>query len=430
LRRAFGLSQDPAVRAAVRVLSFAAVLACASPLAHAQDTAGQDIAGQDPQSEDSRAEWLKTQREKKQQHLEAPQENFLERGLRAVERGGVPLITRDGLYAKLGSLTTGSGNAYGAGYRTHRFFERDAGIDLWAGATMTQYWAAQARLQMPIAPDGRIVVNTYGRRHDYPQEDFFGIGPDSARADHTTFRVLATTVGVRANGRLVGPLAVGGGVEYLTPSVGDGKDERVPPIGAMFDDASAPGLSSQPDFVRSLAFVDVDWREPRNARRGGWYRAELSHYEDRDQNLYSFDRFDLDVRQFFSILSERRTFVARAFISTSHTPGDQTMPFYLMPSLGGNDSLRGFREYRFRGPHALLLQGEYRFEIWSGLDAALFYDAGKVEMRRQDLDFNGLESDYGFGFRFNTDNGVILRVDSAFGSRDGKHLWIVFGGTF
>jgi hypothetical protein len=412
----------------VRVVScllLSATLVCSSTLAQAQDASGAD-----PTSEDSRAATLKAEREKKQQELEAPQENFLERGLKAFERGGVPLITRDGLYAKLGTLTTGSGNAYGAGYRTRRFFDRDAGVDLWAGATVTQYWAAQARLQMPIAPEGRIVLNTYGRRHDYPQEDFFGIGPDSARADHTTFRVLATTVGVRANGRLAGPLAVGGGVEYLTPSVGNGKDERVPAIGDIFDDASAPGLSSQPDFVRSLAFVDVDWRQPRNARRGGWYRAELSHYEDRDQNLYSFDRFDLDARQFFSVLSERRIFVARAFISTSHTPGNQTMPFYLMPSLGGNDSLRGFREYRFRGPHALLLQGEYRFEIWSGLDAALFYDAGKVAMRRQDLDLNGLESDYGFGFRFNTDNGMILRVDSAFGSRDGKHLWIVFGGTF
>ena len=30
----------------------------------------------------------------------------------------MPLITRDGFYLKLGSLTTGSGFAYGAGYRT------------------------------------------------------------------------------------------------------------------------------------------------------------------------------------------------------------------------------------------------------------------------------------------------------------------------
>ena len=51
-------------------------------------------------------------------------------------------------------------------------------------------------------------------------------------------------------------------------------------------------------------------------------------------------------------------------------------------------------------------------------------------MRRGDLDLDDLESDYGVGFRFNTDNGIVLRVDAAFGSRDGKHLWIVFGGKF
>ena len=123
-------------------------------------------------------------------------------------------------------------------------------------------------------------------------------------------------------------------------------------------------------------------------------------------------------------------FFGRVFASTSDQATGQQMPFYLMPTLGGNDSLRGFRDYRFRGPHALLLQGEYRFEIWSGLDGALFYDAGKVAMRRANLNLSNLETDYGFGFRFNTDNGTILRVDAAFGSRDGNHLWIVFGGRF
>ncbi len=44
--------------------------------------------------------------------------------------------------------------------------------------------------------------------------------------------------------------------------------------------------------------------------------------------------------------------------------------------------------------------------------------------------FKDLERDYGFGFRFNTDKGVVFRVDAGFGSRDGKHLYIVFGGIF
>ena len=65
-----------------------------------------------------------------------------------------------------------------------------------------------------------------------------------------------------------------------------------------------------------------------------------------------------------------------------------------------------------------------------GFDAALFYDAGKVTLRRSELNFKDLEHAYGFGFRFNTDNGTILRIDAGFGSRDGKHLYIVFGDVF
>ena len=50
--------------------------------------------------------------------------------------------------------------------------------------------------------------------------------------------------------------------------------------------------------------------------------------------------------------------------------------------------------------------------------------------QRSDLNLRNLERDYGFGFRFNTDNGVVVRLDAGFGSSDGKHLYITFGGVF
>jgi outer membrane protein assembly factor BamA len=218
-------------------------------------------------------------------------------------------------------------------------------------------------------------------------------------------------------------------VDYLALRTGDGTDPGLPSISGTFDPVAAPGLGDDADFVRAHASVDLDTRQPRNARRGGWHRAEYSHYGDRD-GRWSFDRLDVDLRQFASILSERRVFTARAFLSTASAASGQAVPFYLMPTLGGNETLRGFRAYRFRGPHALLLQGEYRFEVWSGLDAALFYDAGKVALRRLDLDLRDLEKNYGFGFRFNTDHGTILRIDTALGGREGVHFWVVFGGTF
>ena len=204
--------------------------------------------------------------------------------------------------------------------------------------------------------------------------------------------------------------------------MGRGTNEKIPDIDQTFQPADVPGLSQAADFLRSSFFAEVDYRAPRNARRGGWYRVDFSRYDDRSAGAYTFDRIDADFRQFVGFLSERRVLAVRAAVSTSNTADDRVMPFYLMPTLGGNDTLRGFREYRFRGPHAMLLQGEYRWEIWSGFDGALFYDTGKVAERRADLDFEHLEHDYGIGFRFNTDNGVIMRVDAAFGSRDGRHL--------
>ena len=122
--------------------------------------------------------------------------------------------------------------------------------------------------------------------------------------------------------------------------------------------------------MRSSGFFEVDYRQPLNARRGGWYRVEFSRYEDHSLDAYSFNRVDVDLRQYVSFLAERRVIAARAYVSTSTADAGQTVPFYLMPYLGGNDTLRGFREYRFRGPHAVLLQAEYRYEIWSGLEGA------------------------------------------------------------
>jgi outer membrane translocation and assembly module TamA len=225
-------------------------------------------------------------------------------------------------------------------------------------------------------------------------------------------------------------LLVGGGLEYLQPRLGPGNSSRLPDVSDVFDPSEVPGLETQSNFLRSDAFIEVDYREPRNARQGGWYRLDYSHYDDRKAGTFTFNRLDADVRQFIGFLAGRRVIAARLFVATSDATDEDAVPFYYMPTLGGNDTLRGFRQYRFQAPHAILFQSEYRWEIWSGLDGAVFYDAGKVANRRSDLDFADLERDYGFGFRFNTDNGVVFRVDAAFGSRDGKHLHLVFGGIF
>jgi hypothetical protein len=53
-----------------------------------------------------------------------------------------------------------------------------------------------------------------------------------------------------------------------------------------------------------------------------------------------------------------------------------------------------------------------------------------VTSRVEDLNLRDLESDYGIGFRFGTQNGVFLRIEGAFGSKEGKHFVFRFGHVF
>jgi hypothetical protein len=383
-----------------------------------------------PQEPDTRAEADRQRRGKKDDSAQPYQPNAFERAMHFVEEKALFIVGREGFYPKLGSLTTGSGFAYGAGYRDRDLFDNRGVLDLWAATSTRLYWATEARLTLPRLAHKRVMMEAWAAHREYQQEDFFGIGPDSARTDQTSYAIRSDLLGARIGVRPLPIVLAGGGLEYLNPKLDRGKDRSVPSIEERFNSATAPGLGESVAFLRSTAFVEIDYREPKNARQGGWYRIDFSRYADRGANRYTVNRTDTDLRQFVGFLAGRRVLAGRLFVSTSDTEPGAVMPFYLMPTLGGNDTLRGFREYRFRGPHAILAQGEYRWEIWSGLDGALFYDAGKVANRRADLNFKELERDYGFGFRFNTDEAIMFRVDAGFGSRDGKHLYIVFGGIF
>ena len=129
------------------------------------------------------------------------------------------------------------------------------------------------------------------------------------------------------------------------------------------------------------------------------------------------------------MLNERRVFVVRALGSFSDVASDAQMPFYLMRTLGGSHTLRGFRDFRFRDRHLLAVQAEYRFEIFTALDGAVFYDAGQVAPRLDNFQWREFERDWGFGFRFGGNGGVFLRLDLAYGG-EGPRTWLRFGHVF
>ena len=106
------------------------------------------------------------------------------------------------------------------------------------------------------------------------------------------------------------------------------------------------------------------------------------------------------------------------------------MPFFLQPTLGGSEDLRGFREYRFRDRNMVVFNAEYRWEAFSGLDLAAFADAGQVAPEQgififADFQKRLMEQDFGSTRK----RASFCEWISAF-LREGRRLFVKFGHVF
>jgi outer membrane translocation and assembly module TamA len=170
----------------------------------------------------------------------------------------------------------------------------------------------------------------------------------------------------------------------------------------------------------------IDTRpSPGYARRGGLYALTYDGYYDVD-GINTFDRVQAEVVQHVPILRENWVVSLHGVARTTIDDHD-TVPYFLLPSLGSGSTLRAYQSWRFRDRHSLLLSGEWRWmPSRMFLDLAFFYDAGKVASRREDLNFTGLKHDAGVGVRFHGPIATPLRIDVAHGS---EGMNIVFSGA-
>ncbi len=286
-------------------------------------------------------------------------------------------------------------------------------------------------LSFPHLARGRVFGDVSVSRSDFPQEDFYGVGPDTAHSARTSYDLRNTRIGGAVGVRLTPLMVVGQRVDYAMPEVRRGGDGNLPSTDDLFTDDHAPGLDDQPDFLSSQTFLTIDRRQPGpNARRGGHYVLGFTRYFDRDLDRYNFTQWQIDLQQYLPILRGHRVLALRAAATFSDALGDQQVPFYLMPTMGGSHMVRAFPSLRFRDRHTLLLQAEYRWEILPFLTGAVFYDTGTVEPEIDALSLGRLKHDYGAGLRWGSARGVFFRTDIAIGGDHGSRFLLRFNNAF
>lgn len=379
----------------------------------------------------TRAEILQRQREAKARRLPpAHQPGFTTRLWDFIGATYGPGASQwSGVTPRFGSIVSGGGFAMGARYRNTLLFDRRAELTLTAMGSTKRYYRLDGQFGGRRLGGTPLFALAEGGVREYTQEDFFGLGQETRREDRTNFLYRESRATLTAGIEPMSGLEAGGSLTWLRPSVGRGRDGLYPSVGERFTDADAPGLSSQPRFLVTSIFARADRvGNPEAARTGGAASVTWTRVSDRETGAFSYRQLDIDARHYIPFLQGKRVVVVRGLLSTTATDAGQQVPFYMQPFLGGRRTLRGYDDQRFRGPHLLLLQAEYRFEVWPALDMAVFVDGGTVGARRADLDLSKLKHDYGVSFRFGGEH-AIFRVDLAYGGET-RRFSVAFGDVF
>ena len=203
----------------VSALALMALLWTAAPATVSAQTSGGDQGAQVP----TRTALLEGSRRAKADTVETPTRSSVERGLRRFRdatdfvgnlRGGWK-----GIHFETGDFPAGAGFAYGLGFTDlavgSPYVEPDlpnrVDIRALAASSNAGYRQVGGELTFHRLGGGPFGAAVRGQYREFPQEDFFGLGPQTQEQNRTSFLVESTEVGADVWWAPAERLRVGGG---------------------------------------------------------------------------------------------------------------------------------------------------------------------------------------------------------------------------
>ncbi len=167
-----------------------------------------------------------------------------------------------------------------------------------------------------------------------------------------------------------------------------------------------------------------------NAWHGIFLGLEATNYSSTFGSDNDYIKASIDYRYYYSFAKGK---VVALYNKLQWSQGD--VPYYDLPTLGGQDSMRGIYQGRYRDSVAVENTLEYRWTIrsaqgeltkhgltfWAGL--------GSVDSSLDEVYSNLLYS-YGIGYRYELQPRMNVRVDFGIGSNDDKGFYLTFTEAF
>lgn len=403
--------------------------------------------------------------------------------LKTVTSCAMTVATGHPVHVAFGTIAPGNGVALGAAFGTDTSPNESWRIN-WSGDAVRTFggsWRAGAYATFAHTPNDTITVVTAPSAAPPPDAlavhgtavaslflqttslqnvSFFGLGPNSSRADRTVFGMRQTTIGAD----VVAPVGADGPLRSWHPSVvaqlsgrfvdlRDGTATGVPTTGDRFTDATAPGLSAHTSFLQlgegarlTPSFFNAHLRLN--------YLGLAQQFLTSSDGASSFQRYRIDLRHEIPLFGQSGasanpgntpndcrvsggtsrcpaishdrygTVTARMLYVLSGTSG--AVPFYFQPTLGGSDInglpiLASYDDYRFRAPNLLVFQESVEVSVWRMIGAWAQVEQGTVGITRGDV-WSDLKRSVAMGATIRAGGFPMMRLSWATGGPEGSHV--------
>lgn len=396
---------------------------------------------------------------------------------------GQTLVLGQPFHLAFGSLAPDNGMGFGLAFVEHKNFASEwrTNLSLDAVATMNGSWRTGGYLKAYKLPAGNSyhvapLFHLYSQSISLNRVDYFGLGPQTTPLTHTTFGFSENVTGAD----MAFPISISGKSPVLAilaelngrfPSVRAGREHDIPSIDAVFDEATAPGLTHQPAYFQpseAVRLVPSLFAGRVNLN----YLLQFQQFFAPGDSRYSFRRLNFDfnheiplsrlsksIAKYYSSSSTSSlshntpdycggagrenqampcppasltrklegSINLRAFISESFAGKGSQVPFYFTPTIGGSDIngtriLPSYPDYRFRGPALLLFRGTIEHSLGKlPIGALLSADEAKIGLTRGDISLDHLRHSFSAGFTVHAGGLPVLSFVYAWGGGEGSH---------
>ena len=276
------------------------------------------------------------------------------------------------------------------------------------------------------AAGGRYILAAEGNWFKNAFTRFFGVGNRAADEKESTYTSREANIRLSAGINLNEDFSLLWTERYRNVRVDNGIIPTLPQTKLLFP--GIEGLAGAQIFAHRLTAL-YDTRDHLLTPVKGTY---VSLYGEMGHNLIHDEtdrwlRLSLDARYLMPHASGRMVFVARFLMDKLFSEG---VPFYERPTLGGENTLRGFGLNRFTGDNLFLINLEERIRILSKrvfdnpieLELAPFLDVGRVN-RDFAARLTNTQVNPGAGIRVISRPNVVGRLDIANG-KDGGTVFV------